>query len=357
MKKIFTSILVAVGLSTAAQHPLPEKIHLGLVYPLSSNGNHAPLDTNNFSLNLIAGISAAERGLAFAGFSNVVRHDAKALLFAGFSNHIRGIAQGAQFAGFMNSYQQLSGASFAGFANIGTRRATGAQLAGFINTAGNIQGTQFAGFGNIADSVKGTQFAGFINVAGSVSRSQFAGFINVARKVKGAQIAGFMNVADSSDYPLGIINIVKNGEKGISATFDDSETGMLSFRSGGKVLYGIIGLGYNFRNVDEVYAFEAGLGAHFLRYHPFRLNIEAVASTLESFEEGEFFKASIRAMPAIKISPWLEIFAGPSFNYLHTNTLEGMTHKDKYAHQWHNKWGADFQAIYIGYLAGVQINF
>jgi hypothetical protein len=373
MKTIFTSIFLAAGLTAAAQHKLPAKMHLGLVYPISSNGNHAPLDTNSLSINLIAGVSAAEQGLAFAGLSNVVRQDAKAMLFAGFSNHILGKADGAQFAGFANTYKQANGASFAGFANVGTREVAGAQFAGFTNTAGNLKGVQFAGFANVADTVDGAQFAGFANVAGKkmtksqfagfinvaqdIDDSQFAGFINIARKVKGAQFAGFINIADSSDFPVGIINIIKNGEKGIGATFDDSQTGMLSFRSGGKILYGIIGLGYNYRNVDEVYAFEAGIGAHLLHHKPFRLNIEAVTSTLESFEEGEFFKASLKAMPAIKIAPWLEIFGGPSFNYITTNTFEGMTHKDNYEHEWRNKWGSDFQAIYFGYQGGVQVIF
>jgi len=375
MRTTITFFLLLTGLiiNAAAQVQRPEKIHLGLVYPLSSNGRNAPLDTNNLSIQLIAGVSASEQGLAFAGLSNVVRRDSRAMLFAGFSNHVFEKAEGAQFAGFMNTYRSGRGAAFSGFANIATQEVIGGQFAGFLNTSGNLKGAQFAGFANVADSVKGaqfagfanvarnniteSQFAGFINVAQDVDGAQLAGFINVARKVKGAQLAGFINIADSSDCPLGIINIIKNGEKGIGTTFDDSQTGMLSFRSGGKVLYGIIGAGYNFRNVDEVYAFEAGFGAHLLRFNPFRLNIEAVASTLESFKEGEFFKSSIRVMPAVKITPWLEIFGGPSFNYISTNTIEGITHKDKYQREWSNKWGNDFQAIYFGYQGGLQILF
>jgi hypothetical protein len=86
-------------------------------------------------------------------------------------------------------------------------------LAGFANVAREVTGPQFAGFSNVARNIVGSQFSGFINTAEDVKGSQFAGFINVARKVSGVQVSGFINVADSSDYPLGIINIIRNGEK------------------------------------------------------------------------------------------------------------------------------------------------
>lgn len=165
---------------------------------LSSNGTDAVADTNIFSLNLIAGVSAGEKGLAFAGISSVIKNDASGMQFASFSNHVGKHAEGMMFAGF----------------------------------------------------------------------------INIAKKVKGAQVSGFFNVADSSDYPIGIINLIKQGEKSIGVNMDENETSMLSFRSGGKVLYGIIAAGCNFNNTEEVYAFEAGIGAHFINTPVFRFNAE-----------------------------------------------------------------------------------
>ncbi len=318
------------------------KLHFGLIYPVSSNGTHAPLDTNNFSFHLLAGISAAERGVAFAGLSNIVRNDTKGFLLAGFSNHIGKKANGGLFSGFLNTYK--GGDVFA--------------VGGFANTAyGDVKGAQFAGFLNLAGHTKGTQFAGFINKAKDVNGAQIAGFINIAKKVKGVQFAGFMNVADSSDYPIGIINLVKNGEKSISLTTDETLTTLLSFRSGGKVLYGIIGIGYNFKNSDEVYAFEAGLGAHLLQSNSFRLNAEVSGIGLESFKAGEYMKTSLRLLPAVKISKNLEIFAGPSINYLNTSTTEGRVLNKKYISSWENKWGNNFQALYVGYGGGLQYIF
>ncbi|WP_316788049.1 hypothetical protein [Pedobacter frigoris] len=342
MRSIITSILLAAGLTATAQNKMPGKVHLGLIYPISSNGTHAPLDTNNLSINLLGGISAEEKGLSFAGISNVVKGNTHGAQFAGFSNHILKKASGAQFAGFMNTYGEGDGFAFAGFTNI---------------ASGNVKGGQFAGFANIARDISASQLAGFINTAKDVKGSQLAGFINVARKVKGVQIAGFINVADSSDHPIGLINIIKNGEKSIGLSMDETQNAMLTFRSGGKVLYGILGIGYNFKNKDEVYAIEAGFGAHFFQSKSFRLNAEATALSLEDFKKGEYFKTTLRVLPAFKITPFLEIFAGPSINYVNTNTLEGRKLTKKYLHQWENKWGDNLQGLYAGYTGGIHVVF
>lgn len=373
----FTSVAFALISSTKAQEAKTVKANFGLIYPLSTNGTHAPLDTNNLSVHLLAGISSVEKGSSFAGISNVVRNEAKGVQFAGFSNHIGKESNGALFAGFLNTYRSAKGSQFAGFANLAQADVIGAQFSGFLNTAGgdlkgvqfagfanvarNVSGSQFAGFTNTAKNVSSSQFSGFINVAKDVKGSQFAGFINVAKKVKGAQVAGFINIAESSDYPIGIINIIKNGEKSIAATIDESQTSMLTFRSGGKHLYGIIGAGYNFKNKDEVYAFEAGFGAHFFQTKHFRLNMELTQTILESFEAGEYFKGTLRMLPAVKVAPWLEIFGGPSINFVSTNTVEGSAlhpeNEKLMLHTWQNRWSDFRQSLHIGYQAGLQIAF
>lgn len=335
--------VVFTSLNLQAQNILPGKLHFGLVYPLSTNGSHAALDTNNLSLNLIAGLSAAERGCAFAGISNVVLKDVKGTLFAGFSNHVGKTVDGALFAGFINTYGGGKGPAFAGFSNV---------------SASPLKGAQFAGFSNFAKKIEGVQVAGFINTAKSVKGSQFAGFINIAKKVTCVQAAGFINIADSSDYPIGIINIVKNGKKGIAFTIDENQTLMSTFRSGGRILYGIIGAGYNLKNTKEVYAFEAGLGAHFLDSRLFSLNLELTSSVLESFKQGDYFKSSLRLMPAIKLGKSIEIFGGPSINFINTNTSsESLTLQKHYFKRWDNRWGNDVNALYIGYATGIQFNF
>ncbi|MCC8423480.1 hypothetical protein [Mucilaginibacter sp. UR6-11] len=302
-----------------------DQVHIGIIDPISNHGNRASSDTNNFSLNLLTGVSAKETGLTIAGMANIIRNDAEGVQIAGVSNCIG-------------------------------KNATGAMFAGFINTYGNSKGLAFAGFTNIAKESGGVQFAGFLNKSDDVS-SQFAGFINMAKKVKGVQMAGFINIADSSDYAIGIINLIKNGEKGISASIDETLTPIISFRSGGKRLYGIIGVGYNLDNKKVKYAFEGGLGAHLVRSTVFILNAEVATTNLESFNHAEYFKSSLRLLPALKITPKFEIFGGPSFNYVNTSSNEGRELTDKYSSIWKNVSGNKIQDIHIGYNAGIQFLF
>ncbi|TKC13308.1 hypothetical protein FA048_06105 [Pedobacter polaris] len=356
-----------------AQQQNSTKVHVGLIYPISSNGKHAVLDTNNLSINLLAGVSSVEKGFAFAGVANIVRNDTYGTQFAGFYNHIGQKANGALLAGFANTYHEGDGAAFAGFANIAHGNLRGVQFAGFTNVAMNVNGAQFAGFLNKSSNIKGPQMAGFMNIAKNASSSQlagfmnkakdvkgsqFAGFINIARKVKGTQIAGFINIADSSDFPIGILNFVKNGEKSIGLSADENQTTMLTFRSGGRTLYGILGVGYNFKNEDEVYAFEAGFGAHFFQSSTFRLNVELTGGSIESFKEGEYFKTSFKLLPALKLGKHLEIFGGPALNFVSTNTIEGKAlNPKKHIEQWQNQRSDFQQTLYVGYGGGINIIF
>ncbi|MBT1700785.1 hypothetical protein KK083_28095 [Fulvivirgaceae bacterium PWU4] len=331
-------------------------VNVGLVYPLSTHGKHAGSYSNIFSLNVIAGVSREEKAFTMAGFANFIREDATGFQVAGFSNFIGGFADGFKGAGFLNMYQSGRGFQVAGFANLAKRDITGMQAAGFINTVRDLNGFQAAGFINIAGgNIHGTQAAGYINIAGDVKGSQFAGFINIAKKVKGVQLAGFINIADSSDYPIGIVNIIKNGEKWLGVTTDDNLTTLLTFRSGGRKLYGIIGVGYNFENTKDVFAMQYGLGAHLVGTGNFRLNAEATAISLENFKRGEFNKFSLSILPAVQLGP-LEIFAGPSFNHVNTDTAEGRKLIGHYMWTDTNK-DNRLNGLYIGYTAGVQMRF
>lgn len=352
---LLKTITLTLLTTTLYAQTKPSRTHIGLIYPLSSNGRHAPLDSNTFSLNLIAGVSAAEDGFTIAGVTNVIRHTSKGVQIAGFSNHIGQKAEGVRAAGFMNLSGESKGASVAGFLNKAADMK-GAQVAGFMNLAKTADGLQIAGFANFAHDVKDIQVAGFMNKAKNTS-SQIAGFMNIAKKVKGVQIAAFMNIADSSDYPIGFINLIKNGEKSLAITVDDNLTTLLSFRSGGRILYGILGIGYNLKNKKEIYAAEAGLGAHVYTSQSFRLNLELAGLTLQNFKTGEYFKSSIRILPAFKINPHLEIFGGPAFNYVNTNTEEGRNLTEKFISKWESKNGNRLQGIYAGYTAGVQYVF
>ncbi|WP_031529144.1 hypothetical protein [Dyadobacter crusticola] len=355
-KALIISVIVAnLSTNAIAQKDTTSLAHVGLIYPISSNGQRAAEYTNHFSLHVIAGLSANETGAAIAGAANVIKRDASGAQIAGAANVIGGSAKGAQIAGAVNVIgKSAQGMQIAGFSNVVKEKAGGAQIAGFMNLSGKSNSTQIAGFTNIVkDSAQGVQVAGFLNKAGTTN-GQISGFINIARKVKGVQLAGLINIADSSDYPIALFNFVKNGEKSIAFTLDESMTGIASFRSGGKVLYGIAGVGYNLKDNDKpLYAVEAGLGAHIGIAQQFRINLEAVSQSLSDFHGGNFFKNSIRILPAYRAGSRFEIFAGPTINYATHERGEEFSFVNKYL--WKGKKSENFQGLYLGFNVGVQL--
>ncbi len=178
--------------------------------------------------------------------------------------------------------------------------------------------------------------------------------MNIAKSVKGIQLAGLINIADSSDYPIALLNFVKNGEKSISLTVDETLTGMATFRSGGKVLYGILGLGYNFKDDSKsLYAIESGLGAHIRISERFRVNAEVVNQHLMEFKGDHYAKYHIRLLPAYRMGR-ITMFAGPTFNYVNYTEDKGYGFMNHYI--WSKQGKKDFQGIYIGAMGGLQFN-
>jgi len=348
-----------------AQSNRESNIHIGFIYPVSSNGKLAGDYTNHCSFHAIAGLSGNEDGATFAGFANIIRNHARGAQFAGFLNYINGTATGGQFAGFMNyTGKTTRGIQAAGFANI-TGNITGAQLSGFTSISRNhaqVQASgfmslaktarmQLSGFINIADRISGAQLGGFINTAKNVKGTQVAGFINVAKKVTGVQLAGFINIADSSEYPIGLINIVKNGEMSIGATIDETLTGLVTFRSGGKYLYGILGAGLNVKENDALYALEGGLGLHVPLAKNFRVNMESTLLVLTDFEVGHYFRTTYKVLPAVRAGRF-GLFAGPTFNCVTLSHAKGVNLVSNYAYE--RKRLQHFAGLYFGAIAGIQ---
>lgn len=373
MTKVYLSIVLLLILSGSNLQAQTKKIrfaHIGFIYPLSTNGSEAKAYTNVLSLHALIGVSKSEKSFCAAGLSNVIYDYADGLVLAGLSNHVLNSANGLQAAGFLNTVRNemrglqasgfmnlagnVNGFQCAGFCNITSYDMRGFQTAGFCNiTNGNVKGAQAAGFMNIGREVKGTQVSGFMNMAQNVN-TQVGGFINIAKEVKGVQLSGFINIADSSDYPIGIINIVKNGEKALGVTVDESGTTLATFRSGGRVLYGIIGAGYNPASYNELFALEAGIGAHLRLSRHFRINFEGATQALTDFHSGEYLKTSVRILPALTIANRVDIFAGPSINHVQSEEFYGDDMSNHYL--WTNTNFGSFNGLYIGAMGGIQFH-
>jgi hypothetical protein len=331
-------IILGISTSVSGQSDSLRQVHVGIVYPISSNGLKAADYSNRFSLHTIAGVSDNELAVAIAGGVNIIKHDAKGTTIAGIVNLIGNTANGAQIAGF---------------SNIIRNNASGAQVAGVMNLAGSAEGVQIAGFSNITKGhAKGLQLSGFLNKAENVG-NQIAGGINIAKTVKGVQLAGLINIADSSDYPIAILNFIKTGEKSVSLSIDETLTTMATFRSGGRGMYGILGVGYNLTEDDKsLFGIESGLGAHIPVANRFRINTEIVSQQLSDFKKGSYAKHHFRILPAYRFGK-MEIFAGPSINYVNYSQDRGYGFRSNYL--WSKNGRRDFQGLYLGVTGGIQI--
>ena len=343
--------------------------HLGFIYPISTNGIEAVDYTNNFSLHALAGLSGGESGVAIYGLGGMIKGNATGFQVAGLWLHLSGNLNGLQVAGLMNQARDATnGVQIAGIVNLLTfdspvqiagifnraRNVSGFQSAGIANLSVSNSGAQVAGIANLSQTVDGIQIAGIFNQAENVKGSQIAGILNRAKKVDGIQLSGLINIADSSDYPIGIINLIENGERRISLSTDENLTTMVSFKSGGTKLYGIIGLGSNLQYDNLPYALEAGLGIKLLEGNTFRLDMEASNMFVTNFKRrGEYSRSGLRLLPILQLSRSVQIFAGPGLNYMHTKYSEAGELSG--LQLWERQKRGIYRSIHLGFSAGVQI--
>src|SRR5690606_34217055 len=138
------------------------------------------------------------------------------------------------------------------------------------------------------------------------TQTQIAGFVNIAQKVKGVQIAGFINIAEESDYPIGLINIIKNGERQLGVSIDDVGNTMLGFRSGGRKMYGILSAGGNYFIAEAPYALQAGMGFRIPLSKTFRVNVEGTSMANSDLMSSAYFKSSLNVLLGLKIKQHIE---------------------------------------------------
>ncbi len=312
--------------------------------PLSTNGLRSGRYTNTVSLNLLAGVSKNEKAFTLGGLVNAIGNDARGVQIGGLVNYVGNEGRGVQFGGL---------------ANINRRDFTGVQFGGLFNVARDTKGIQFGGLFNAAKEVHGLQFGGLFNVSRDIKGVQFGGLVNVAKRVRGVQFAGLVNVAEHSDCPIGLINIIKDGDMAVGVSYDELGTISLNFRSGGRVTYGILGVGYNHKvgRAEDAVAVLAGYGAHINVLPWLRINNEATIQQIDTIgKNNNTFKTGYSLLPTFRFFRHLEIFGGPSINYMQTGK-ESMYAIFRKNPIWERTNGMKKQQIYVGWQVGIQATF
>lgn len=285
-------------------------IQVSFFYPLCTNGFEASSCANNLSISFIEGRSRSVNGLALAGCVNTVKADSRGLPRVGDSE-----------------------------CSVWTM--SGVQLAGLVNIAGTAS--------------RGIQLAGLVNVARDFSGLQLAGLVNVAHTVRGVQLAGLINVADSSDFPIGFINLIKNGEMGIAVSYNELGTTMLSFQSGGRYTYGIVGIGYNhYLRGQQPFIAGGGIGARINCTNWLRLSCELTSTNLLPAKASldRLMVLNFSLLPAFRLLPHLELFGGPRLSYASVNH-DCRNVLPSYS-LWRRLGPSRIQQLHLGFQAGVQ---
>ena len=375
MKKIvilIVSLLLFLNVFSQEDKFRPVQINFG--FPLSTiNMKEAKSYTNAFSINLLVGISKNERSLSLSCLSNIVANDATGLQIAGISNHIGNKGYGIAVAGIANTAGFYNGIQIGGISNFTKDSNIGLQIGGIANYSGSAIGLMLGGIANItkdsniglqiggivnySGSAKGLMLGGISNISGDFTGFQFAGVMNVAKNVKGVQFASIINIADDSDFPIAFINIIKNGKMGVSLSYDILNNTVLSFRSGGKYTYGILGVGYNAKvNDGSKIMAEAGYGIHIPVNHLFEINNEFKATSVGFSNDKTCYNFAYLLAPSVTFWNHYNIFGGVSFNYLNSNYEDSNDLLPK-KYIWSKDTNDNAQRMYIGYQIGLQYVF
>ena len=375
MKKIvilIVSLLLSFNVFSQEDKFRPVQINFG--FPLSTiNMKEAKSYTNAFSINLLVGISKNERSLSLSCLSNIVANDATGLQIAGISNHIGNKGYGIAVAGIANTAGFYNGIQIGGISNFTKDSNIGLQIGGIENYSGSTKGLMLGGIANItkdsniglqiggivnySGSAKGLMLGGISNISGDFTGFQLAGVMNVAKNVKGVQFASIINIADDSDFPIAFINIIKNGKMGVSLSYDILNNTVLSFRSGGKYTYGILGVGYNAKvNDGSKIMAEAGYGIHIPVNHLFEINNEFKATSVGFSNDKTCYNFAYLLAPSVTFWNHYNIFGGVSFNYLNSNYEDSNDLLPK-KYIWSKDTNDNAQRMYIGYQIGLQYVF
>ena len=278
---------------------------------LSSHGMFSSQVVNNFSLNVIGGYTAGVNGVELAGVFNMNQKNVQKLQIAGVFNIVGNDMNGVQIAGVSNTV---------------LGNASGVQVAGVWNSTKKMQGIQLSGVGNSSKELHGLQISGVVNHSSGKTGSQVSGLINIGGQVKGIQLSPLLNIADSCDYPIGLINIIKKGRKSFSIETDESGTASLVFRSGGKVLYGVTSIGYNPDNNSRApYSCDVGLGISLIGKRNFSLDAELVNRIRTDFNNQVRRLYSVKILPSLRVSGHLRFYGGPSINFTNQAEPDGVT--------------------------------
>lgn len=352
---------IVKSLISVRQRLQTENIHINLsrgwqVSLLPFVGTHGELSgkiRNNFSLNIFGGYNGGFDGAEFGSLFNIDRDSCVGAQFGGMINLTAVKFRGGQFAGIANGhFGNFEGGQFGGIANVNTGNFKGGQFAGILNTnvrhfegaqfggimnvntggfkglqaAGilntnirGFEGVQVGGIANFSQRIQGSQIAGILNSTVRAKGTQIAGILNLAKTIQGAQI-GLFNVADTvNGVQIGFLSFSRSGIHMLEYSYNDVMAHNITFRTGSKLFYNIIGVSFN-PYPQKAFGVTYGVGSRIISRPKSALHINLSS---HSFYLGTWDDFSSLARLSVyiekKIYKHLSVMAGPDINFYYTN--------------------------------------
>jgi hypothetical protein len=251
---------------------------------------------HGISVGLLVDDVIGIHGAELSSIGNFAEDDVTGFQGAGIFNRTGKEIKGMQSAGIINFAHQVRGVQLAGIANFSSGRVEFTQIAGIFNLCQGLTGLQLAGTGNnmtgggigmqaaviwnSADALSGAQLSGIINMSDSITGAQI-GLINVTGRITGMQI-GLVNISDTFEggFPIGLVNIVKDGTLNLDVWYDDIGYMNTDFRTGSKNFYSIFK--FSFIPSSDPFAWSYGAGIGFsVPFDPLYLDIDATMNVMQ----------------------------------------------------------------------------
>jgi hypothetical protein len=289
--------------------------------PYAGTSSKYPDRRRTLSLNFVAGYSRGLYGVELGVGANIESAFMCGVQVAAGANVVLGDVRGVQVAVSNVALGHLQGVQL-GVANYARRDIEGVQVGVISVGGGALDGAQVSVVNALTGSVAGNQTAVVNFASGNVQGAQL-GVVNVTGgSVDGAQV-GVVNYADVSDYPVGVVSVVRHGRTSVDGWATETGIGMVGVRHGGRVMHNVYGVGYR---VGEIagWSFALGLGGRVDLAPKLHLDVEATAYWIQ---RGQPFDqdaqiASLGASLGYALTPVFGLFAAPTLNVLFTSDKE-----------------------------------
>ena len=301
--------------------------------PYAGTSSKYPDRRRTLSFNFLAGYSRGLNGVELGVGANIESAFMCGVQVAAGANVVLGDVRGVQLAVSDVALGKLEGVQL-GVANYAKGDIEGVQLGVLSLGGGALEGAQVSVVNVLNGQVVGNQTAvvnlasgniqgaqvGVVNVSGGSVEGVQVGATNVATgRVHGTQV-GVVNYADVSDYPVGVVSVVRHGRTSVDGWATEAGIGMVGARHGGRVIHNVYGVGYRVGET-AAWSFALGLGGRAELAPKLHLDIEAMAYWIQ---RGQPFDqdaqiGSLGASFGYALTPVFGLFAAPTLNVLVTN--------------------------------------